>query len=96
MGFNKAADGIMSRCAFKWNAADDSHEFKANRNSFVLEQRIAKIAGYEDPTMIYTEFDKRKHIIERMVEEKIFDYYEVVQFIWKYYREKEKGLPISI
>ncbi len=95
-GYNKAVDGIMSRTAFQWNAIDDTHIFKANRNSFTLEQRIAKIAGYEDPAMIYDEFDRRKHIIERMVEEKIFDYYEVVQFIWTYYREGEKGLPISI
>ncbi len=95
-GYNKEVDGIMSRTAFQWNATDDTHIFKANRNSFTLEQRIAKIAGFEDPTMIYDEFDRRKHIIERMVEEKIFDYYEVVQFIWTYYREGEKGLPISI
>ena len=95
-GYNKEVDGIMSRTAFQWNATDDTHIFKANRNSFILEKRIAKIAGFEDPTMIYDEFDRRKHIIERMVEEKIFDYYEVVQFIWTYYREGEKGLPISI
>jgi flagellar protein FlaI len=95
-GYNKEVDGIMSRTAFQWNATDDTHIFKANRNSFTLEQRIAKMAGLEDPTMIYAEFDRRKHIIERMVEEKIFDYYEVVQFIWTYYREGEKGLPISI
>jgi hypothetical protein len=31
-----------------------------------------------------------------MVEEEIMDYYEVVQFIWTFYREGEKGLPISI
>ena len=95
-GYNKAADGIMSRKAFEWNAVDDTHIFKANRNSFILEQRIAKNAGYTDPTMIYDEYDRRKHILERMVEEKIFDYYEVVQFIWTFYREGEKGLPISI
>jgi archaeal flagellar protein FlaI len=95
-GYNKEVDGIMSRTAFQWNAVDDTHIFKANRNSFTLERRIAKMAGFEDPTMIYDEFDRRKHIIERMVEEKIFDYYEVVQFIWTYYREGEKGLPISI
>ena len=95
-GYNKEVDGIMSRTAFQWNAVDDTHIFKANRNSYTLEQRIAKMAGFEDPTMIYNEFDRRKHIIERMVEEKIFDYYEVVQFIWTYYRKGEKGLPISI
>ena len=45
---------------------------------------------------IYDEFDLRKRILERMVEEKIFDYYEVVQFIWNYYREGIQGLPIKI
>jgi len=31
-----------------------------------------------------------------MVEEGIMDYYEVVQFVWTYYREGIEGLPISI
>ncbi|MEF8879968.1 MAG: type II/IV secretion system ATPase subunit [Candidatus Thermoplasmatota archaeon] len=95
-GYNKVADGIMSRKAFEWDAADDQHIFKANRNSYVLEQEIAPMAGYENPMDIYEEFDRRKHILDRMIEEKIFDYYEVVQFIWTYYREGERGLPISI
>ena len=95
-GYNKAADGIMSRKAFEWNAVDDTFQFKSNRNSYILEQRIATMAGFEDPTQIYDEFDRRKHILERMVEEKIFDYYEVVQFIWAFYRSGEKALPITI
>jgi len=95
-GYNKEVDGIMSRKAFEWNPVDDTQTFKANRNSYILESRIAKMAGLTDPMKIYEEFDKRKHILERMLEEKIFDYYEVVQFIWTFYREGEKALPISI
>jgi flagellar protein FlaI len=95
-GYNKEVDGIMSRKAFEWNAVDDTQSFKANRNSYILENRIAKMAGLTDPMKIYEEFDRRKHILERMLEEKIFDYYEVVQFIWTFYREGEKALPISI
>jgi flagellar protein FlaI len=95
-GYNKEVDGIMSRKAFEWNPVDDTQTFKANRNSYILESRIAKMAGLTDPMKIYDEFDKRKHILERMLEEKIFDYYEVVQFIWTFYREGEKALPISI
>ncbi len=95
-GYNKEVDGIMSRKAFEWNAVDDTHTFKANRNSYILESRIAKMAGLTDPMQIYEEFDRRKHILDRMIEEKIFDYYEVVQFIWTFYREGEKALPISI
>ena len=95
-GYNKEVDGIMSRKAFEWNAVDDVHMFKANRNSYILEHRIAPMAGHEDPMQIYDDYDLRKHILERMVEEKIFDYYEVVQFIWTFYREGVQSLPISI
>jgi len=95
-GYNKIVDGIMSRKAFEWNAADDTHLFKANRNSYVLEQRVAPMAGCKNPMEIYDEFDKRKRILDMMMEEKIFDYYEVVQFIWTYYRSGGKGLPIAI
>jgi flagellar protein FlaI len=95
-GYNKEVDGIMSRKAFEWNAVDDAHIFKANRNSYILEQRIAPMAGFQEAMQIYDEYDRRKYILQRMVEEKIFDYYEVVQFIWTFYREGEQGLPISL
>ena len=95
-GYNRAVDGIMARNAFEWDPIEDIHRFKANRNSFILEEKIAKNAGYTDTAEIYLEYDKRKHILDRMVEENIMDYYEVVQFIWNYYREGEKGLPISL
>jgi len=95
-GYNREVDGIMARTAFTWKADEDVHEFKVNRNSFVLEEKIAKNAGYADTTQIYDEHERRKHILERMVEEDIMDYYEVVQCIWGFYREGEKGLPISL
>ena len=43
--------------------------------------------GLDDKMEVYDEFDKRRLILDRMVEEKIFDYYEFVQFIWTFYRE---------
>lgn len=95
-GYNKIVDGIVSRKAFEWDAASDSHLFKSNRNSYILEQKIAPLAGFKNAMDIYEEFDRRKHILDRMIEEKIFDYYEVVQFIWTYYRDGIQGLPISI
>jgi flagellar protein FlaI len=95
-GYNREVDGIMARTAFTWKPNEDEHLFKAYRNSFILEEKIARNAGYTDTAEIYTEYDRRKHILDRMVEEKIFDYYEVVQCIWAYYREGEKGLPIEV
>ena len=95
-GYNNAVDGIMSRKAFDWNALEDRHIFTANNNSYILEEKIAKNAGYEDVAGIYEEYNKRKNILDRMIEEKIFDYYEVVQCIWGFYREGEAGLPFSL
>ena len=95
-GYNREVDAIMSRTAFGWNSVDDTHIFVANKNSYILEQKIAKNAGYTDLTEIYDEYDLRKRILDRMVEENIMDYYEVVQFVWTFYREGTKGLPISI
>jgi len=95
-GYNREVDGIMSRKAFEWDALKDDHKFVANRNSYILEERIAKTAGYKDLAEIYNVYEERKHILERMVEEEIMDYYEVVQFIWSYYREGAKGLPITL
>jgi len=95
-GYNREVDGIMSRNAFIWDALKDEHRFVANRNSYILEERIAKTAGYKDLAEIYQVYDERKHILDRMVEEDIMDYYEVVQFIWGYYREGKKGIPIKL
>lgn len=95
-GYNKAVDGVMARKAFVWDPVSDTHSFKANRNSFILEKKIAEIAGFTDTMEVYEEYDRRKHILERMVEEKIFDYYQFVRSIWAYYREGAAGLPISI
>jgi len=95
-GYNREVDGVMARTAFQWDPIEDRHLFKANRNSYILEEKIAKNAGYTDTAEIYHEYDRRKQILDRMVEEEIMDYYEVVQFIWTFYREGEKGLPITI
>ena len=95
-GYNREVDGVMARTAFEWNPTEDKHLFRANRNSFILEEKIARNAGYADLAEIYEVYDRRKLILERMVEEDILDYYQVVKFIWTYYREGEKGLSIKI
>jgi flagellar protein FlaI len=95
-GYNREVDGIMARRAFEWKPEADTHVFTANKNSYILEEKIAKNAGYIDTSEIYVEYQKRKKILERMVEEQIFDYYDVLQCIWGYYRDGLEGLPFSL
>ena len=95
-GYNREADGIMARKAFEWDPIEDVHRFTANKNSYILEEKIARNAGYADTAEIYEEYEKRKFILDRLVEENILDYYDVVKAIWAYYREGEKGLPIKL
>jgi flagellar protein FlaI len=95
-GYNREVDGIMARRAFDWKPESDDHLFIANKNSFILEEKIAKNAGYVDTAEIYDEYEQRKKILHRMVEEDIFDYYDVVQCIWSFYRDGTEGLPFSL
>jgi flagellar protein FlaI len=95
-GFNREIDGIISRKAFEWRPEEDIYVFTANNNSYILEERIARNAGYADTSEIYIEHKLRKKILDRMVEENIFDYYKVVECIWGYYRDGEMGLPFNI
>jgi flagellar protein FlaI len=95
-GYNRELDGIMSRRSFTWKPEEDIHQFTANKNSFTLEEKIAKNAGYADTAEIYDEYELRKQILERMVEEDILDYYDVVHCIWSFYRSGEKGLPFTL
>ncbi|RLF36216.1 MAG: hypothetical protein DRN03_03955 [Thermoplasmata archaeon] len=95
-GYNREADGVMARRAFEWDPIEDVHRFVANRNSFVLEEKIAKYAGYSDTSEIYNEYELRKRILEKMVEENILDYYEVVDVIWTFYRKGIDALPFEV
>ncbi len=89
-------DAVVKRQVFDWNPADDKHVFRGMFNSYILEQKIAKIKGYTDPRAIYTEMKERKRILEKMVEEKIFDYFEVFELIKKYNTGGKEALPFKI
>jgi len=93
--YNRELDAIMSRTAFEWNPIEDKFFFRAENNSFILEEKIAKMAGYKDATDIYDEHRYRTKIIKNMVEKGIEDYYDVTQYIWDFYRRKKEGITIS-
>jgi flagellar protein FlaI len=95
-GYSDRAGGVLTRQVFNWDPKEDEMDFRGRNNSYVLEERIAQVAGYNDKRKIYEDLDMRTRIIERMIEEDIMDYYDVKDVIWRYYEEGIQGLPFTL
>jgi flagellar protein FlaI len=95
-GYYEDIGGVVTRTVFEWDSVTDTHIFRGLYNSYVLENKIAQTAGYEDPRAIYEEMELRKMILDKMVEQKIFAYKEVSQVIWNFYKKGIEGLPFRI
>lgn len=92
--YNRDLDAIMSRTAFEWSPSDDIFFFRGDRNSYILEEKIARMAGYRFTTDIYDEHRKRTKIMQSLVDEGMDDYYDATQYIWEFYRKK-KGIQVA-
>lgn len=90
------ADKMVTREVFTWDSVSDVHNFRGLFNSYILEQKIAKVLGYKDPRKIYTEMEERAKILRRMVEEEIFDYFEVWEVIKNYHYAGKESLPFKL
>lgn len=95
-GYYEEVDGVVTRTVFEWDSVTDEHVFRGLYNSHVLENKIAQTAGFEDPRQIYEEMELRSMILQRMVESKIFDYFEVSKTIWNFYKKGMEGLPFRL
>ncbi|ENN95830.1 type II secretion system protein E [Methanocaldococcus villosus KIN24-T80] len=95
-GYYKEVDGVITRAVFQWEPNKDRHTFTGKNNSYILEEKIAKAAGYDDPREIYNELELRAKILEEMIAREIFDYYQVRDIIWAFYEKGLEGLPFSI
>jgi flagellar protein FlaI len=92
--YNEQVGKVLTKEVFHWDPIKDRHLFRGLYNSFVLEEKVAKIMGLEDPREIYNVLKTRSKIINKMVENKIFDYFEVVK-LFKDYSQTGK-LPFHV
>ncbi|MBO4247222.1 type II/IV secretion system ATPase subunit [Halomicrobium sp. IBSBa] len=95
-GYSKEMDGVVTRQAFNWDPVEDEITFQAMNNSYVLEEQIATLLGYEDTREIYGELEFRANIIRRAIQENIVGYHEVNQLIEDFQRDGVEGLPFTI
>jgi flagellar protein FlaI len=95
-GYSKEMDGVVTRQAFYWDPVEDEIVFQGRNNSYVLEEQIATLLGYEDTRDIYDDLDFRARIIERAIQEGITGYHEVNELIADFQRDGIEGLPFDI
>lgn len=91
-----ATKKVITRQVFLWDPRKDKHIFRGLFNSYILEDKIAGMLGMVDTRDIYTEMDLRKRILERMVQEEIFNYFDVWDVIRKFHEGGVSSLPFSL
>jgi flagellar protein FlaI len=94
--FYQPSKQMVTREVFDWDPAEDKHRFRGMFNSHVLEDKIAKMLGMTDTREIYKELKKRTIILQKMIENKIFNYFDVWELIKNYHFKGERALPFSI
>jgi flagellar protein FlaI len=95
-GYSKEMDGVVTRQVFYWDPVEDEVVFQGMNNSYVLEEQIATLLGYEDTRQIYDDLEFRAELIERMIQEGILGYHEVNEAIENFQRDGVEGLPFDI
>ncbi|UPW00428.1 type II/IV secretion system ATPase subunit [Halorussus gelatinilyticus] len=95
-GYSKEMGGVVTRQSFYWDPVEDEIVFQGMNNSFVLEEQIATLLGYENTRDIYKELDFRAELMERMIEENILGYHEVNETIEAFQRGGVDELPFDI
>jgi len=95
-GYSKEMDGVVTRQAFYWDPVEDEIVFQGMNNSYVLEEQIATLLGYEDTRDIYDDLQFRADVIRRAIQEGILGYHEVNELIQDFQRDGVEGLPFDI
>lgn len=69
--------------AFRWRPDNDTFEFPAYMNSFLLEEKIARMRGYTEMNKrkIYDDLNKRARILEKLKGQNIEGFKELFQLM---------------
>ncbi|QSG10047.1 type II/IV secretion system ATPase subunit [Halapricum desulfuricans] len=95
-GYSKEMEGVITRQVFYWDPVEDEIVFQGMNNSYVLEEQIATLLGYEDTRDIYDDLQFRADLIQRAIQENILGYHEVNEFIEDFQRDGLEGVPFDI
>jgi flagellar protein FlaI len=95
-GYSKEMGGVVTRESFYWDPVDDRIVFQGMNNSYIMEEKVATLLGYDDTRKIYDDIEFRAELIERALQENITGYHEVNEFIENYQLDGVEGLPFDM
>ncbi|MDD5093394.1 MAG: type II/IV secretion system ATPase subunit [Dehalococcoidia bacterium] len=81
VGYDSVSNSFSFIHTFMWNQSKDVFEFPGDKNSYILEEKIAPKRGLppEKKRNIYNELNRRARILERLHKEKgVTDFYELL------------------
>ena len=84
VGYDPVADTFSYVEVFRWNQVNDSFEFTGKKNSYLLEERIARKRGIlpSQKWQIYDVVERRAAILEKLHKDKgVTDFYELLKVL---------------
>ncbi|MEN3048486.1 MAG: hypothetical protein ABDH63_06885 [Candidatus Caldarchaeales archaeon] len=83
LGVDPETEGMNYVEVFNWNPVYDTHEFRGEGTSYLLEEKIAKMRGIprREIRRIYRELEMRARFLRRLIELGVFDYRDVFRAI---------------
>ena len=83
VGYDPPSDSFSFVEVFRWNPATDEFDFLGDKNSFLLEERIAAQRGYPPTNKwgIYSLLEKRAKVLEKLQERGLSNYYELLKVL---------------
>jgi flagellar protein FlaI len=78
VGYNPNSDSFSFIEAFHWEPGEDKFYFRAEGNSYLLEEKIGRSRGYasREISIIYDELKARADFLEKLTNENVSDYKE--------------------
>ncbi len=83
LGYNPEGNNIMFIPVFNWDPGTDTTKFRGKGSSALFASKLLQLRGMakRDEGILYDELDLRAKILEKMVEKKIFNFYDVFDSI---------------
>ena len=83
VGYDPPSDTFSFVEVFRWNQVTDVFEFPGDKNSYLLEERIAATKGFPPNKRqgIYAVLEKRAKVLRKLQEKGVSGYYELLRVL---------------